>query len=151
MSPENSTVAGSTLVEVLLALGISCMAATGALAMLSAADYQLAKSRVESELGGLARWFQESLMAIPYTELTGYMNPGAKEGEFFQEGFFLEKTSLKFTWKLTVHLERVNENTVFESTALEMSLVWQEPNPGFPRTQNQTRTLVYPMFQRTRF
>jgi Tfp pilus assembly protein PilV len=48
MDRRKRKIAGTSFVEVLLALGISCMAASGVLAMLAAADYQFAKSRTQS-------------------------------------------------------------------------------------------------------
>ena len=151
MDLRKRKIAGTSFVEVLLALGISCLAASGALAMLACADYQFAKSRVQSLLGGQVRYFQEMLAGMPYAALTGYLQTGRSSGNFSMEGFFLEETPPQFPWKLDVHLERADTNTASEVTTVKMNFTWQEPAPGFPRTQNLNRTLSGPAFERARF
>jgi hypothetical protein len=151
MDRRKRKIAGTSLVEVLLALGISCLAASGALAMLAAADYQFAKSRTQSLLGGQVRYFLEMLAGMPYPALTAKLPPGESAGNFYFEGFFVEETPPKFPWKLDVRLERTGRNTAAEFTTVKMTFTWQEPAPGFPRAKNLTKTLSCPSFQRSRF
>ena len=151
MGLKKTKIAGTTFVEILLALGISCMAAAGAIAMLSTADFQYAKSRVESLLGGQVRCFQERLAGMPYASLVEHIPQGRSVGDFSEEGFLLNAATLQFPWKIQVHLERANQNTMNECTTVQITFSWQEPAPGFPRTENLTRTLFCPSFQRRRF
>ena len=137
--------------EVLLAVGITCTAAAGALAMLAAADFQIARAGVEGLLGGQIRYFQERFAGMSYSTLSALIPPGQTAGTISEEGFFLTGSPPQFPWKLDARLERNHPNTANEFISVKMNFSWQEPAPGFPRAQNVTRTLNCPPLQRTRF
>lgn len=151
MDFKKAQIAGTTFVEVLLALGISSLAAAGALGMLATADSQFAKSRVESLLGGQLRMFQERFAGMPYASLSTYIPAGQTTGVFLEEGVFLKETTHELPWRLEVLLQRASQNTQHEFTMVNMSFTWQEPTPGLSRTATITRTLAYPPFPRRRF
>jgi hypothetical protein len=151
MGVKKTEVAGTTFVEILLALGISCMAAAGAIGMLSTADFQFAKSRVERLLGMQVRSFHERLAGMPYASLVEHIPRGRSVSDFSEEGYLLNSATPQFPWKMEVHLERANQNTMNENITVQVTFSWQEPAPGFPRTENLTRTLSCPSFHRRRF
>ena len=151
MGFKKAEIAGTTFVEILLALGILSLAAAGALGMLATADSQFSKSRIETLLGGQQRVFQERFAAMPYPSLNEYIPGEQTSGVFIEEGFFLQDTPLQLPWRLEVQLECAYRNTLHEFTMVNMSFTWQEPTPGFPRRANVTRTLSCPPFPRSRF
>ena len=151
MGFKKAEIAGTTFVEILLALGISSLAAAGALGMLATADSQLAKSRIEALLGGQLRVFQERFAGMPYPTLNAYIPAGQATGVFIQEGVFQKDTPLQLPWRLEVRLQCAYRNTLHEFTMVNISFTWQEPTPGFPRSANVTRTLSCPPFPRRRF
>lgn len=151
MGFKKAQIAGNTFVEILLALGVSSLAAAGALGMLATADSQFGKSRVEALLGGQLRVFQERFAGMPYSSLNDYIPVGQASGVFIEEGFFLQDTPLQLPWRLEVQLQCAWRNTLHEFTMVNMSFTWQEPTPGFPRIATITRTLSCPPFPRSRF
>lgn len=151
MDHRKKKIAGTSFVEVLLALGIASMATSGALALLAAADYQVAKARIQNLLGGQLRYFQEWLAGMPYASLSAYVPAGLDNANFAVEGFFLEETPPQFPWKLNVNLERAGTNTSGELISVKIIFSWEEPAPGFPRSKSETRSVSLPAFGRRKF
>ena len=151
MSVRRFNMEGSSLIEVVLAFGIACMAASGALSLLSAMDYHAIRSRIDGRVGIQVRSLQEWMMAMPYMDLVNLIHSNGGTGSFSKTGDLLEVTSAGFPWKLDVRLERRNEDTLDEITTVSPTFTWQEPSPGYPRSANQSRTLTCPSFQRSRF
>jgi hypothetical protein len=151
MGLKKDEIEGATFVEILLALGICCLTGSGILSMLAVADYQSAKCRIESLLGGRLRQRQERLIGMPYATLVGRIPGDRGSTAFTEEGYFLDEPSPQYPWKLDVSLERFHRDSPSEFTTIGMAFTWQEPAPGFPRAKNIVRTLVCPPLQRNRF
>lgn len=151
MGFKKNEIAGTTFVEILLALSIACLAAVGGLAMLAAANYQFAKARIESLVGGQIRVLQERLIGMPYLTLVNRVADSQRSSSFSEEGYFLEDPALQYPWRMDVRLDRLNPDSSADSTTVQMRFTWQEPAPGFPLSKNVTKTLICVPFQRGRF
>lgn len=156
MSLRRSNKKGGSLIEVVLAIAIACMAASGALSLLSAVNDHTVRSRLDGRVGIQVRSLQEWMMAMPYMDLVTMVRWNGGSGTFSKEGNLTEGTSLEtasggYRWKLDVRLERRNHDTPDELTTVSPTFTWQEPSLGYPRSTNQSRSLTCPSFQRRRF
>lgn len=151
MGVKKDKIGGSTFVEILLSLGICCLTGAGVLSMLASADYQFAKCRVESLLGGRLRMCQEHLIGMPYATLVDRIPGDCGSTTVTEEGFFVTEPSRQYPWRLEVSIERFHRDSPSEFTTLGMVFTWQEPSPGFPRSKNSDRRLICPPLKRNRF